>query len=298
MQTSIATPSASAPVIFNFTEQAIRIVADDHDNPWFAATDICNVLGYANSSDALAKHCKDPGIAKRDIGVVTGKKADGTDATQQIQLTFINEGNLYRLIVKSRKQEAEKFEAWLMDEVLPSIRKTGGYAMRRPASADFSLTDLTVRLANAVVPMIKTHSLRQAYVIANHAIQADTWIDVLAHWPISLNEIDGTLPTLPGRKLPKPEASGKNPLDKLARYLRNAKHLPVPRQASKFTAEIIARLLGQGYIPRQVLLKVMHVPAAEFNLLIAEGKETGIVRELDGIEFNYAGVVYVAGGAA
>ena len=169
---------------------------------------------------------------------------------------------------------------------------------RRPASADFSLTDLTVRLANAVVPMIKTHSLRQAYVIANHAIQADTGIDVLAHWPISLDEIDGTLPTLPGRKLPKPEASGKNPLDKLARYLRNAKHLPVPRQASKFTAEIIARLLGQGYIPRQVLLKRMHCTAAEFNMLIAEGKEAGIVRELDGIEFNYAGVLYVAGGAA
>ena len=155
-----------------------------------------------------------------------------------------------------------------------------------------------MRLANSVLPMVKTHSLRQAYVIANHAIQADTGIDVLAHWPISLDEIDDTLPTLPGRKLPKPEASGKSPLDKLARYLRSAKHLPVPKQASRFTAEIIARLLGQGYIPRQVLLKVMHVSAAEFNLLIAEGKEAGIVRELDGIEFNYAGVVYVAGGAA
>lgn len=288
MQTTIAIPSASAPVIFNFTEQAIRIVSDDHDNPWFAATDICNVLGYANSRDALAKHCREAGVAKRDI----------SSGGQMRELTFINEGNLYRLIVKSRKPEAEKFEAWLMDEVLPSIRKTGEYAMRRPISTDFSLTDLTVRLANSVLPMVKTHSLRQAYVIANHAIQADTGIDVLAHWPVSLDEIDDTLPTLPGRKLPKPEASGKNPLDKLARYLRNAKHLPVPRQASKFTGEVIARLLGQGYIPRQVLLKVMHVPAAEFNLLIAEGKEAGIVRELDGIEFNYAGVVYVAGGAA
>lgn len=288
MQATIATPSASAPVIFNFTEQAVRIVSDDHDNPWFAVTDICNVLGYANSRDALAKHCREAGVAKRDI----------SSGGQMRELTFINEGNLYRLIVKSRKPEAEKFEAWLMDEVLPSIRKTGEYAMRRPTSADFSLTDLTVRLANAVLPMVKTHSLRQAYVIANHAIQADTGVDVLAHWPISLDEIDDTLPTLPGRKLPKPEASGKNPLDKLARYLRNAKHLPVPKQASKFTGEVIARLLGQGYIPRQMLLKVMHVPASEFNLLIAEGKEAGIVRELDGIEFNYAGVVYVAGGAA
>lgn len=212
-----------------------------------------------------------------------------------------------------------KLPGWLMtlqpSRVAPEIREkvvmyqnecddalwdywTKGQAIRRASISEFPLSDLTVRLVNTVQPMLKQYSLRQAYVIANHAIQADTGIDVLAHWPISLDEIDDTLPTLPGRKLPKPEASGKNPLDKLARYLRNAKHLPVPRQASKFTGEVIARLLGQGYIPRQMLLKVMHVPAAEFNLLIAEGKEAGIVRELDGIEFNYAGVVYVAGGAA
>lgn len=288
MQTAIATPSASAPVIFNFTEQAIRIVADDHDNPWFAATDICNVLGYSNSSKAIADHCKAGGITKRDTPTSSGIQP----------LTFINEGNLYRLIVKSRKPEAEKFEAWLMDEVLPSIRKTGGYAMRRHASADFSPTELTMRLAQMARDLVKTHSLRQSYVIANQVLMAETGVDVFATWPICLDELDDSIPLLPGRKLPKPKASGKNPLDKLARYLRNAKHLPAPKQASRFTAEVIANLLGQGYIPRQILLKVMHVPAAEFNLLIAEEKEAGIVRELDGIKFNYAGAVYVAGGAA
>lgn len=131
MQTTIATPSASAPIIFNFTEQSIRIVSDDHDNPWFAATDICNVLGYANSRQAVQKNCKAGGVSIRDT-------IDNLGRMQP--LTYINEGNLYRLIVKSRKPEAEKFEAWLMDEVLPSIRKTGEYAMRRPTSTDFSLT--------------------------------------------------------------------------------------------------------------------------------------------------------------
>ena len=288
MQTATATPSASAPVIFNFTEQAIRIVADDHDNPWFAATDICNVLGYTNSSKAIADHCKEAGITKRDI----------SSGGQMRELTFINEGNLYRLIVKSRKPEAEKFEAWLMDEVLPSIRKTGGYALRRPTIADFSPSELTLRLAAMARDLVKTHSLRQSYVIANQVLMAETGVDVFATWPISLDELDDSIPMLPGRKLPKPEASGKNPLDKLARYLRNAKHLPVPKRAPSFTIEQCARLLGLGYVPRQILLKVMHVPAAEFNLLIAEGKEAGIVRELDGIEFNYAGTLYVAGGAA
>jgi hypothetical protein len=116
-------------------------------------------------------------------------------------------------------------------------------------------------------------------------------------WKLNPATLPDVSPQAAVARLPKKDGKLRQ-LEKLVRYLRNAKHLPVPRQASKFTGEVIARLLGQGYIPRQVLLKVMHVPAAEFNLLIAEGKEAGIVRELDGIEFNYAGVVYVAGGAA
>lgn len=61
------------------------------------------------------------------MGVVTGKKASGEDAVQQVEQAFINEGNLYRLIIKSRKPEAERFETWVMEEVLPTIRKTGQY---------------------------------------------------------------------------------------------------------------------------------------------------------------------------
>jgi hypothetical protein len=140
-------------------------------------------------------------------------------------------------------------------------------------------------------------SLRQSYLLAVSAAQEATGVDLLAVWKLNPATLPDVSPQAAVARLPKKDGKLRQ-LEKLVRYLRNAKHLPVPRQASKFTGEVIARLLGQGYIPRQVLLKVMHVPAAEFNLLIAEGKEAGIVRELDGIEFNYAGVVYVAGGAA
>lgn len=102
---------------FQFNTQSVRTIADEHGEPWFAATDVCAVLGYRNAPDAVAKHCREKGIAKRDTLTSKGSQ----------ELTFINEGNLYRLIVKSRKPEAEKFEQLVMEEILPSIRKTGSY---------------------------------------------------------------------------------------------------------------------------------------------------------------------------
>ena len=106
------TPRASAPSVFSFESTSVRTFADDHGEPWFCAADVCAVLGYRNPWDAVAKHCRTPGVAKREVGVVTGKKANGEDAVQQVEQAFINEGNLYRLIIKSRKPEAERFETW------------------------------------------------------------------------------------------------------------------------------------------------------------------------------------------
>ena len=90
-------------------------------NPWFCGSDICNALGYENSRDALATHCKSTGVAKRYIGVVTGNKQDGSPAIQKVKMNFINEGNLYRLILKSQLPAAEEFESWACDEVLKSF---------------------------------------------------------------------------------------------------------------------------------------------------------------------------------
>ncbi len=69
-------------------------------------------------------------------------------------MTFINEGNLYRLIIKSRKPEAERFEVWVCDEVLPSIRKTGGYAVPK-ATADEGLTGEVTILVDEYVYLLK-----------------------------------------------------------------------------------------------------------------------------------------------
>lgn len=98
---------------------------DEEGKILFCGTDVAKALGYANSRDALRRHCK--GVVKHDIGVQTGTKTDGTPATQKMEMLFITEGDLYRLITHSRLPAAEAFEKWVFDEVLPTIRKTGQY---------------------------------------------------------------------------------------------------------------------------------------------------------------------------
>ena len=112
----------SNPIEFKFVEKSVRVEADDQGEPWFCAADVCGILGYTNASKAIADHCKEKGVTKRYTLTEGGNQ----------ELTYINEGNLYRLIIKSRKPEAEKFEGWVCDDVLPTIRKTGKYEMPKP----------------------------------------------------------------------------------------------------------------------------------------------------------------------
>lgn len=117
------------PTVFQFNGAVVRTDAADSGEPLFCAIDVCAVLGYKNSPDSIAKHCKQSGVVKRDIASDCGvSERDSTSRARVFQeMTFITEGNLYRLIIKSRKPEAERFEAWVCDEVLPTIRKTGAY---------------------------------------------------------------------------------------------------------------------------------------------------------------------------
>ena len=103
---------------FNFHNSPVRTITDPKGEIWFCGTDVCNILGYQNSRKALQDHCKEAGVTKRYTPTTSGNQ----------EITFINEPNLYRLIIKSRKPEAERFEAWVFEEVLPQIRKTGCYS--------------------------------------------------------------------------------------------------------------------------------------------------------------------------
>lgn len=101
--------------IFNSGEFGeIRTIEID-GKPYFVGTDVAKALGYSNPRKAILDHCK--GVTKRDTPTSSGVQS----------MSYINEGDLYRLIMKSKLPSAEKFESWVMDEVLPTIRKTGSY---------------------------------------------------------------------------------------------------------------------------------------------------------------------------
>ncbi|HFB7735180.1 TPA: Bro-N domain-containing protein [Neisseria gonorrhoeae] len=116
----------NAVQVLNFQQNSVRTVADNKGELWFLANDVCEILGYTNPRRTVDLHCKSRGVTKRYTPTASGEQ----------EMTYINEPNLYRLIIKSRKPAAEAFEEWVMETVLPTIRKTGGYQVGQKTTAD------------------------------------------------------------------------------------------------------------------------------------------------------------------
>lgn len=102
---------------FNFKGANVRVITEDDGTPWFVGKDVCDLLGYTNSSKAMGDHCR--GVTKRYPIL------DSLGRTQEARV--LSEGDTLRLIVNSAMPAAQEFEAWVFDDVLPTIRKTGSY---------------------------------------------------------------------------------------------------------------------------------------------------------------------------
>lgn len=114
---------------FNFNGTDIRVITDDQGEPWFVAKDVADLLEYADSDKAVRTHCK------------AAKTYPAEMAGQVRHVKVIPERDLYRLVMRSQMPAAEAFEEWVVGEVLPTIRKTGGY--QRP------MTQAEITAANA-----------------------------------------------------------------------------------------------------------------------------------------------------
>lgn len=101
--------------VFKSTEFGELGVMTVNGKEYFPATQCAKLLGHENPARAIRKYCK--GVTKMVTPTVGGSQ----------EVNYIPEGDLYRLIVSSKLPAAEKFESWVFDEVLPSIRQTGGY---------------------------------------------------------------------------------------------------------------------------------------------------------------------------
>ena len=114
----------------------IRTVEKD-GKIWFCARDIAASLGYANTRDAIDRHCKQKGVCVHDIPTRGGRQ----------KIKFIDEGNVYRLIAGSRLPSAERFESWIFDDLVPRTLKEGGYLLDIKGETDSELLSRALQLA-------------------------------------------------------------------------------------------------------------------------------------------------------
>ena len=126
--------------IFNNAEFGqVRTIVDG-DKILFCASDIAKALGYEKPNNAINTHCKNATLKQGIITDNLGRKQNAN---------FIPEGDVYRLVVRSKLPTAEKFESWVFDEVLPSIRKTGSYSMKQQPVDDTKKLRSEAMLLNA-----------------------------------------------------------------------------------------------------------------------------------------------------
>jgi prophage antirepressor-like protein len=127
-------------VFENPTFGQVRTVEVDGE-PWFVGKDVAEALGYSNTRDALSKH-----VDEDDKATVAFH-----DGSQNRNVTAVNESGLYSLILSSKLPGAKEFKRWVISEVIPSIRKTGGYTLKPKPMTEYQQMMADTRRRNARV---------------------------------------------------------------------------------------------------------------------------------------------------
>ena len=120
---------------------AIRTMSDERGEPWFCAKDVCDALGYDQTHKAVKRHVEEGDGTKRPTPTTSGIQ----------QMLFINESGVYSLILGSKLESARRFKHWVTSEVLPSIRKQGGYMVVRPDESDEAIMARALEIAHATL---------------------------------------------------------------------------------------------------------------------------------------------------
>ena len=120
--------AAQVAVFENPEFGTVRTATDEKGEPWFCAKDLCDVLGYKNSSCAVNQHVRSSDVAKRYVARLAKNRFGVCEGKMQVvQMIFVNESGFYALVLGSKLATAVKFKDWVTSVVLPQIRKTGGY---------------------------------------------------------------------------------------------------------------------------------------------------------------------------
>ena len=129
-------------VFQNATFGTIRTMQDEKGEPLFCAKDVAEALGYDQPRKAVERHVDKDDGTKRTLIDSMGRKQ---------RATFINESGLYALILSSKLPKAREFKHWVTSEVLPAIRRQGGYMVARPEESDEEILARVLQIMHATL---------------------------------------------------------------------------------------------------------------------------------------------------
>ena len=121
---------------------AIRTMSNEQGEPLFCAKDVCNALGYKKPLLAIAQHVEKDEAAKHSLIDSLGRKQ---------QAIFINESGLYSLILCSKLESAKRFKRWVTGEVLPAIRKQGGYMVAKQGESEKEIMARALEIVRSTI---------------------------------------------------------------------------------------------------------------------------------------------------
>ncbi|WMW65698.1 BRO family protein [Nitratidesulfovibrio liaohensis] len=170
----MATTTQNTPAIFSnpaLFSGNLRVIMKD-DEPWFVAKDVCDALELVVSNSV--RYLDD------DEKITLSNKQGNPRAGIPHNYTIINESGLYSLILRSRKPEAKAFKKWVTAEVLPSIRKTGGYIVARPDESAEAILARAVLVAQDTIERMKAKTEALEAEVKELAPKAETYDAVVA----------------------------------------------------------------------------------------------------------------------
>lgn len=130
---------------FDFRGASLRTLTDEAGEPWFVAKDACDILGMSNPSMAVTALDKD------EVAQIDPKDYLGSENRSNQAVNIVSEPGLYKLIMRSRKPEAKEFQRWVTHEVLPQIRRTGGYIPMSESDSDEDIMARAVLVAQKTI---------------------------------------------------------------------------------------------------------------------------------------------------
>ena len=141
----------------------IRTIIDKNNEPWFVGKDVAEILKYKDTSDALKRHVDNEDKLTRCF----------TDSGQKRNMYVINESGLYSLIFSSKMDKAKEFKRWVTSEVLPSIRRDGGYIVANENDTEEDILAKAMLIAEKRIEKLKFESKKKDQIIGELKPKAD-----------------------------------------------------------------------------------------------------------------------------